>query len=201
MADLSIDAIPNAMLALNALTADDLEPWTLEQLYQWADEELKRLAFQFGLNVARVASRTVQAQAVYDAPAGHIATIHVDVNGAILRPANVRELEALDSDWEDSRGTPTRFVMDFQGTDTVRLYRVPTATVPMYFVSMLEFPEVTPKQTVVSMSPLVADSIALRVVAEARRQEGDSQMPDAVAFAEQLSGLYDQIIDTYYGSK
>lgn len=199
--DLSLAVLPNAMAALQAATAADLDLCTVANLWEWADEELRRLARTFALFVERADGQAAGAgQFVYALPAGHLATLQLEFNGRVLRPANVHELESGDAGWEDASSfPPTRYVPDWQGADNVRLYPIPNKAGTWAVLYELEPPSVSAAQPSAPLAAPVADIVALRVIAEARRREGDSQMPEAVSACEQLIGMYEAVMRAYYG--
>lgn len=201
MSDLYLEVMPNIMFALNAVDLADLDFWSPGQLWNFVDEELKRMAIT-GVFVNRIGVAFASTQAQIQCPAGHISTILADVNGVVLRNKNVQILEALDSDWEEQQGAVTDIVFDFSGEDIARLYKNPNVAGTVNFVFQGEMPAVTGTPGVTTLTPLsnmLEDQMAFRAIAEARRIETDAQMPEVVTFCEQALALYSQISAAYFG--
>ncbi len=201
MADLSLTVIPNALAGLHALQTPDLDVCTVAQAYEWATEELNRLSSRFGLFFEHADAVAAGAgQFVFPLPAGHIATVQAEYNNRVLRAATVHELEAGDPVWEDAASfPPSRYVADWQATDTIRLYPIPNLAGLWALLYQLTPPSVSAASPNVTLAAPVADVLTLRVIAEARRRETDSQMPETVAACEQLIGLYESAMHSYYG--
>lgn len=202
MADISATA-QNVLYALNALTTADLAEWTEEQIYAWMDDELTRLARERGLFVER--SQPIPYtpnQPLLALPSDHLATLRGSIAGMMLQFANVHEVEGLDDDWEESNtyDNPWKIIGDALRTDWARLYPIPLSPGNLQVIYQRKEPQLTSSATVAPQLPeVVADMLALRAIAEARRIETDAQLPEVVDMAEQLLGIYDQVVHAYWG--
>src|ERR1035438_3838798 len=93
--------IPWVCASLNCTTPTQLDPWTLDELYTYAEEKFDVAARKFLLGVKYDnTTALVAGQALYQLPADSQTTIMAAANGVMLRPSTVAEMEALDDDWE-----------------------------------------------------------------------------------------------------
>lgn len=156
-------------------------------------------------------------QTLVPLPADHLATIRAETTtGTFLLPTTVREIEAYDDDWSETTGpAPTRWVGDGLHVAFVTLYPQPTLPGAIQLVYRKYYTiaappaaplpgtppgPMPPSPSVVPMlTSVIGDMVALRAIAEARRVETDNQMPEAVAFAESLLGVYTAALAAYYG--
>src|SRR3979409_2446875 len=109
--------LPWICTSLKAPSVADLGQWREAELYSYAEEALQNLGTRLLLCAAFDDTTAIVAnQAVYELPAGHIATIAAAVDGNALKPATVAEVEALDDDWQRAAsGTPERWVGNVLG--------------------------------------------------------------------------------------
>src|SRR5665213_1559134 len=112
---------------LNANSAADAVFWTESEMYEWFNEASRRLSGVGGVFVVRDTSLTSALYTrSYTLPANHQATIQADLAGAVLRPRNIQEVEALDADWPNTAGVPEAFLLDDAGGVTaITLYPQP----------------------------------------------------------------------------
>jgi len=195
--------IDDLLPSLGGSTYADLVFWEEEELYQLADEATKRMARAAGVFTVRDVSTVVaQGTATYPVPARHLSTVQVSVNqgaGFIpLREATVAELEALDAAWRSTPGSIERYVHDV-GTETVRLYHVPAAGGSLAMICHEWRPEITPANRILAAPAVLADYIALAVLAEARRKESEAAMPEIAAHLDERLALMETVMREYWG--
>jgi hypothetical protein len=175
--------------ALNATAAADLLFWTETELYQWADEAVKRLARKAAVFVERTQDTDAPANSAHNLDERDLAVIECGWNGAALSPATVRELEALDENWEEAdAGTPAKYATDFLGLGQVRLYPPPSAAGVLDLITLQVPEEITSAAAELRAPEPVKEILRLRMLQEARGREGDGAMPEV---AERLGKLAD----------
>ena len=199
------DVITGGVLdALNASGIDtDLIFWDSASLYAWADEAAMRASRIAALFVDRDTSVTlVPGTFAYDNPGRHVALLHMAVAGLRLVPSTMRELTSIsDAPDADAGDTPTRWVEDYLGHDVFRVYPTPgeTDTAPVEIV-LARYPNAITAGAPTVAAPLVfGDYLAHRIIAEARRKEGDGGLPEIAEAFDQRSALYEQIFTDYWG--
>src|ERR1700733_10967983 len=104
--------IPWICASLNCSSVTQLDPWTLDELYNYAEEKFCGAASKF-LLLVKYSSPTalVPGQPLYPLPTDCMTTIFAAQNGVALRPSTVAEMEALDDNWGAATpATPTRWV-------------------------------------------------------------------------------------------
>ncbi|HTB10938.1 MAG TPA: hypothetical protein VK752_05180 [Bryobacteraceae bacterium] len=205
VAGVSADAvIADILPALGATSLADLDWASNTELYQWADEAVKRLSHRCGVFVERdTSTTTVSGTSQYPTPAGHIDTIHVTLNSLPplpLRATTVAELEALDGNWATTVGGVGRFSMDADGTGFITLYQVPVLGGQSLTWIFHQFPpvEITTGSTVDVPSPM-GDYLAYAMVGEARRKESDRAMPEVAEHCDQMMALMEEVACAYWG--
>jgi hypothetical protein len=201
MAAFSYDEIvANIYARLGLNSAAELAPvWTFDEVSEYVDDELKRLARDHGLFV-RIAPpiATNANQAQYTLPSDCLAVVQAAFNNALLRPATVREAEALDANWTASTAAaPKRWLSDV-GADEIRIYETPTGAGTLDLVYLGCAPDVGPTAER-GLSPAIADLLEFVCVAECRRRESDAQMPEVAQVLDSLAGLYRTAIASYWG--
>jgi hypothetical protein len=202
IAGVSADAvIADILAALGASSLQDLDWASNTELYQWADEAVKRLSHRCGVFVERDTSNvTIDGTSQYPVPAGHIDTIHVSLGTLSLRATTVAELEALDGAWAVTQGTVNRFSMDADGIDYVTLYQIPTVNGQTVAFIFHQFPpaEIT-TGTIVDVPSPMGDYLAFAMVGEARRKESDRAMPEVAEHCDQMMALMEEVACAYWG--
>lgn len=193
--------ITRLLPALNATSLADAQFWTEASLYEWADEAAQCLARTAPVFVVRDAATSVQAGvAVYANPARHVKLIHLALAGARLAPSASRELIALSDTWMTDAGTPARWIGDWMGHDYYRLHPTPDTAAGVIETVLAQFPPALTVSTPTLAAPLVvADYLECRMLAEARRQEGDGAMPDVADAFDKRATLYEAIFTAYWG--
>jgi len=198
--EIDVSAVIDRLLPdLNADVMADLAFWTETDLYKYADEGVQRIARACGVYVDRTTATMVSGTAEYATPARHLSTLQIDINGSALRPASVRDLEALEDTWEASTGTPTRFVQDYQGTAKVRLWKKPTAGGTLAWIYQQLPPDVTKAADTLDGSGPMEDVITFSVIAAARSRECDGSMPEVAAHCEERLAQFEQIFTHLWG--
>jgi hypothetical protein len=192
-------AIGEILPALGATSLGDLDWASATELYQWADEAVKRLSHRCGVFVVRDTSNvTASNTSQYPVPAGHIDTIHVTLLGLSLRASTVADLEALDANWAVTAGTVTRFSMEADGTDFLTLYQVPTAGNTLAWI-FHQFPPAIVQGGIVDVPSPMGDYLAYAMLGEARRKESDRAMPEVAEHCDQMMALIEEVACAYWG--
>lgn len=180
---------------LNASTANDLIWWTDAELRQWAEEALKNLARECGLFTERNELPVFPGGAAYSLPARQISIIHLSLTGRPLRFATVRELEALNRQWQTAQGAVERYTRDVIGLGTITLYRLPAEAA----ILALLYHETPASIEAVRCPKPVADYFTYAVLGEARAKQGDAAMPEVAAHARERAKLLEAVIRRYWG--
>lgn len=198
------DVLEDVWPALNASGPADAIFWTEDELYAWFDEAAKRLARKTGLFVRRDGSLSSSASTGdYSLPSDHVVTIQADLDGSVLRPRNVQEIEALDGNWPTRSGAPKAFLEDSQGVNRLTLYPGPDAGHANLTIGLVE--RYTPDQVskaaaIVPISPIMREYFTFYAIAEARgTKETNASMPEVSQWCAQLCGMYEQAAMQYWG--
>jgi hypothetical protein len=192
--------IPWICASLNC-TSVTLDPWTLTELYNYAEEKLDVAARKF-LLACKYDTSTVLAtgQALYPLLPDSQATIMAAANGVMLKPSTVAEMEALDDGWESApNGTPQRWVANAQGVTNIRAYPPPNATGVLTFIYQADSPSVTAAAPVIAMPTIMGDYLALRVLEQARLRQGDAQMLDCSKAFGNMASVIEKAFEAYWG--
>lgn len=190
---------------LNASSSNDLVHWTTTDLYNWFDEASQRLARSAGVFVIRDTSTTVSnGQGQYGLPSGQVSTIQADLAGVVLRARTVQELEALDSNWPITVGppSPASFVQDVKGVTYVALYPAPGSADNGNTLGLVihALPAtINSGYPWLSAPSVLADYFKFYALAEARAKESKGAMLEVSDWCRQLTGLYEQVIEQYWG--
>lgn len=194
------NVISEILPALGATSLADLDWCTEAELYQFADEANKRLAHRTGVWVERYGNQTVDAEFyIQPVPYCHVDTIHCSFNGVALRPTSVRELEALDSLWTKSQGTPNRFSMDANPPGTITLYPPNESAGTMATIYHRFRPAIQSGSSTLPIASPIQDYFGYSMLAEARRKESDAAMPEMADHFDQRVKLYEQMLVHYFG--
>lgn len=196
------DVINSILPDLHSDNMADLVFWDQDKLINWADECVKQLSRISKLFVLRDTGISVTAgTASYPLPVRHVATVHVSLGTASLRPANMAELEGLDPAFRTTPGTPARWYEDNLGMAPIALAPVPVAsgTLPVVYASFPPQLDVGQVNTLVPAPPPLKGYIANYILAEAFQQEGESEMPDVAAHCKGRLQLYEQAFQQYFG--
>jgi hypothetical protein len=190
----AVDIVRELLPALNACDVSDLVFWSEEDLYRYADEAAKQLARTAGVFAADASPSFTSGENAL--PTGAIAAVHVFA-GSSLRPATVRELEALDATWKTTTGTPARFVQDI-GLGQMRLYPAPASPISGKLIYHAEPATVTTGSTEIADAPSQASFyFAWGVLSRARSAEGEAQMTDVAAHFQERATLFETVAAAY----
>jgi hypothetical protein len=176
----------------------------MADLYQWADEAVKKLSYGVGLFVVYDNSVTVSAgTAIYNLPATHVFTLMaavIDADGIhLLRLTPVRDLWALDAMWEATSGTPARASMDAGAVGTVTVYPTPTAGGTLAQICQ-EFPgAVAQDSSTLALPTVLQDYFTYALLAGARGKESDSAMPEMAEHFTARMRMYEQLAEHLWG--
>jgi len=196
--------IPVLCARLNAAGAGDLVFWTEPELYQRMAEALTRLARRDRIFWTVGETIAVEIpQAVYLLP-NNAGIALAALDAAELRPASVGELEARDSNWEQTvcveGEIPTHWIGDYLGAGFIRLYPSPIATGELLILSAKLPDEPTAETPQARIPAPVADYLALAALQEARDKEGDARMPEVAQVCASIAALYEQTFAAYWGT-
>jgi hypothetical protein len=188
--------------ALNAADLASLTFWDTTSLYNWADEAAMRASRLAALFVDRDTSVTLTpGTATYTNPDRHVALLHFALAGLRLVPSTTRELMALSDSPDSDSGTPKRWVTDHKGHDLFRLWPTPNAGGTLAIV-VARYPQaITSGAPTVTAPTVFGDYLALRIIAEARRKEGDGSLPEIADAFDQRAALYEQVFADYWGAQ
>ena len=196
MSDVSA-VITGLLPALNAASTADLVYWTQDELYQWADEAVKRLARRAAVFVNYSAAMWSAAEVPLIPNA--IAPALIAWNGSLLRVATVAELEALDDNWEAATGTPKRWTLDL-GLQQVRLYPAPDVAGMVQGVIIIAPADLSATQTALEAVAPISGFLAQSVLGQARGRVSDAEMPEVAAHCAQRAAMYLEIFARYWGA-
>lgn len=198
--------ITNLLGPLHSDSTANLVWWTDPELTRFFDEAVKRLARNFGVFVARDTTTItlVQGTAVYDAPARHISTLYVALDGAPLIAASSSELELLDDAYKTTQGTPQYWYNDKEGANRIGFYPVPNAAAAGKHPELIicQFPaelDEAHSNTTIPVPAFEGDYLEAVVLGEAYGKESDARLPETSAAMKQLAKLYEQIFVDLYG--
>ena len=178
---------------------------TPTELYQFADEAAKKLARDTGAFVTYDASIAISAPtAAYALPSSHVFTLMaaaIYVNGTIqiLRMTAVRDLWALDANWQTTAANPVRASLDAGAVGTITLYPAPVSNATLGQV-LEEFPAtIASGSSTVSLPAVLQDMFTYEILRGARAKESPNAMPEMAAHFGERARLYGQICDHLFG--
>jgi hypothetical protein len=183
------------------------EPWvSVDELYQHADEAIKKIAYRSGVFLTLDQSVSVVAgTGVYELPATHVYTLAAALvyeTGAPvpLRMTPVRDLWALDGTWPTTAGVPTRCSMDAGSVGTITVYPIAVDDAEMQQVCE-EYPaDVMAGATTVALPTVLQDYLSYAMLAGARGKESEAAMPEMAAHYRERMELYEQVIEHLWGA-
>lgn len=175
------------------------------ELFQFADDEAKRLAARCGIFVTFDTSITVNAGTPqYSLPGNHVFTIAAWLIEAtslqILRPTGVGELFALDGNWSNTSGDARRMSFDAGPIGTITLYPNPVNGGTLEQICQ-EYPSGTlgPSSSTLLLPPILRDLFSYAMLTGARGKESDAAMPEMVDHFKQRLALYEQVCEHLWG--
>lgn len=198
------NCISDVLYRLGFIDSTDLAQstsWvTSVELYQWADEAVKKLAYEAGVFTVADASITVViGTPVYNLPASHVFTLAAWLASNPLRITPVRELWALDGKWNATSGPASRCSMDAGSVGTITLYPVPNAGGTLTQVCQ-EFPAtVALGSSTLALASVLQDYLSYAMMAGARGKESEAAMPEMAEHFAERCRLYEQVIQKYFG--
>lgn len=189
---------------LNATGPADAVFWTESDLYENLDEAKNELARAVGVFVRYDTSiDTVTNTGAYTLPADHASTIQVDLAGAVLRPRAVQDLEALDSAWLATTGTPKAFVRNRGGMEELTLYPAPDVSAANEAIGILEhaIPATIALSNAILGAPVVmTEYFRFFALNNARQKESAGQMQDTAAWFGSLAAMMLKTATGYWGA-
>lgn len=170
------------------------------ELYQWADDAAKRLAYESGLFITYDASITVtNGTAAYNLPSTHVFTLQAWLGSQQLRLTAVRDLWALDATWSATSGPAKRCSLDAGAVGTITLYPNPSVGGTLAQICQ-EFPAtIQPGNLALALPAVLQDYFTYFLLAGARGKESDHRMAEMAAHFKARCDLYEQVIDHLYG--
>jgi hypothetical protein len=173
---------------------------SVAELYQWADEAAKRLAYESGVFLTFDVSITVTSgTAVWTLPAAHVYTVMVWLVAKLLRISTVGELFALDGVWPVTSAPSERASFDASGVGTVTLYPNPTVGGTLGQVCQLFPGTIALGGSTVALPTVLQDYFSYAMLAGARGKESDAAMPEMAGHFEERMALYEKVIQHLYG--
>ena len=201
-----LDAVNSALDVLyrlgfrNTLDITSTSWVTPAELFAFADEAAKRLAYQCGLFLTYDTSITVTpGTAVWALPATHVFTLAAWLGAQALRLTTVRELAALDGNWPTTTGATNRASLDAGSVGTITLYPIPGSGGTLAQVCQ-EYPaQIVAGASVILLPTVLQDYFSYAMLAGARGKESDMWMPEMAEHYKQRLALYDQVIEHLWG--
>lgn len=177
-----------------------------DELYEHADEAVKKIAYNSGVFITLDTSVDVTAgTGVYALPATHVYTLAAALLAElgpprVLRITPVRDLWALDGSWPATPGASTRCSMDAGSVGTITLYPLPIENAELQQVCE-EFPgQVEDGASTVALPTVLQDYLSYAMLAGARGKESEAAMPEMAAHYRERMDLYEQIIEHLWGA-
>jgi hypothetical protein len=179
-------------------------------LYQFADEAVKRLAWTAGIFKVFDSSVVVTSgQAELTMPAGHVFTVAAwFLYGSLvqlLRLTNVEQLYALEAAWGAQTGVPTRLSMDagpvlgVGGPGQALLYPSPNVAGTLCQVIQQTPATVAQGASVVPITAAAQDYFTYAVLATALSKESDHARPEVAAHCAERMKLFEKVFLQYFG--
>ena len=203
------NALSDAWYRLGFLSAAELATagmWvSVAELYQFADDEAKKVAYESGVFLVYDESITaVPGAAVYELPASHIYTVMAAlISGAgvpqLLRLTPVRDLWALDGNWPTTTGNSVRCSLDAGQVGTLTLYPSPVAGGTLAQICQEFPPTVAVGSTTMALPSVLIDLFSYAMLAGARGKESEGQMADMAAHYQQRVDLYEALVSHLFG--
>lgn len=196
--------ISDSWFRLGFLSLVDLNvpTWvTPAELYQFADDALKRLARVTSIFVTYDTSVVVALGISFcQLPAGYVfADSAWIVGGTQLRITSTADLFALDQAWSLTPGAPRRISFDAAGANRAALYPVPIGSGTLGIVMGAVPATVTSAAPTIAVSPVMADYFTYAMIAGARGKESDSAMPEVAAHIQERMTMYESIFTQLWG--
>lgn len=196
-------SVTDAIYRLGFQSAADLAAsgWIgVDELYAFADDAAKKLAYETGVFVTYDDSITAAAEtAVYLLQTSNVFTLYVWLNGVPLRITRVAELEALDGNWPATVGPTTRCAFDAGSAGTISLYPSPSAGGALQQVCQ-EYPgTVALGSSLIDMPSVAQDYFTYAMLAGGRGKESEAAMPEMAAHYGERLKMYEQVFEHLWG--
>lgn len=180
---------------LNATSETDAVFWTAAELWQFADEEAKRLARGGTVFVETASQSTVIGGGSYSLPPRHMATIEAVAGTQALRAGSVEELAARDRDWATRTGAqPSHYAQDSNGLDLITLYPAPLSVMALAILHVQHPSEVAVGSPSVTAPEVLRDEFFFATLAGARGKETPGAMPDVAKWCGGVAALYREVV-------
>lgn len=176
--------------------------WLIQaELYQFADDAVRRLSYEVGLFIGYDNSITaVAGTAVYNLPASHVFTLAAWLDQQPLRITTVRDLWALDGTWSLTTGLSKRCSMDAGSVGTITLYPNPELGGTLAQICQ-EFPAtISALASTVQLPSVLQDYLTYAQLAAARGKESQARMEEMAAHYGQRMAMYEQIMEHLWGA-
>lgn len=204
------DLITNLLGPLHSDSTANLVFWSDAELTRFFDEAVKSHARKAGVFIVRdITSVTlVQGTAVYDAPARHISTLYVALDGVPLIASSSSELELLDDNYKTTQATADSpiayWYADKEGVNKIGFYPVPNAAAAGKHPELIinQFPaelDEAHSNTTIPVPACTGDYLEAVVLGEAYSKESDARLPETSAGMKGLAALYEQLDRDLYG--
>jgi hypothetical protein len=197
-------SLTDAIYRLGFMSAQEVTSvsWvTAAELYQWADEAAKELAYAAGVFLTYdVSITTAEGEGSYALPATHVFTVAAWLGSRPLRITAVRDLWALDATWPTTAGNATRCSFDAGGVGTVTLYPNPVSGGDTLGQVCQELQAtLAAGSSTIALPTVLQDYFTYAMLAGARGKESEAAMPEMAAhYAERLK-LYERVIEHLWG--
>lgn len=202
------NALLDVIYRLGFAGANDIGPasWvTPAELYQFADDAAKKIAYDAGVLITVDSSITVNSgTASYSLPTTHVFTLLAALVPAtgppqLLRLTPVRDLWALDADWPTTSGDARRASMDAAAIGTITLYPNPIAGGTLQQVCQEYAQTLTAGASTLPLPTVYQDYFSYCMLEAARGKESESAMPEMAAHFKSRCDVYEQIMARYHG--
>ncbi|HWE51402.1 MAG TPA: hypothetical protein VG273_16540 [Bryobacteraceae bacterium] len=179
---------------------------TQAELYQFADDAVRKLAWKHGLFIVydNTISVTAVAGAVYTLPAAHVFTLlaWLAYSGGpvLLRLTTVRDLWALDGAWPAAAAAPpVRASLDAGAVGTITLYPPPNASSTLCQVCQEAPSTVASGASTIQLPLVLQDYFTYAMLAGARGKESDAAVPEMAAHYRERVAMYEAVFDHLWG--
>ncbi len=182
---------------------------TTAELYQFADDAAKKLAYRSALfiqndtSVTTLGSQATGQLALQDNHIYTLAASFVDgITGSVtaLRLTTVRDLWALDGHWSvTTADVPNRCSLDAGSVGTINLYPNPNHAGTVSQICQ-EYPATLASgASTISAPTVLQDYFTYAELAGARGKESDFRQGDMADHYSQRMAMYEAIVDQYWG--
>jgi hypothetical protein len=178
---------------------------TQTELYQFADDAAKQLAYKCGVFVGCDTSIAVTAGVgVYALPASHVFTLLAWIapagagSNAVLRPTSVLALWALDETWPTTTGEAKRCSFDAGAVGTITIYPIPVTSGTLNQICE-EFPPTVQFGSTVNLPTVMQAYLTYAMLAGAFGKESDHALAEMASHFKSRCDLYEQLAASLWG--